>query len=381
MLRRLRPVFYLLGVALVIGSLVGARALTGDGKAADSKTANPAANGAKAGGLIVLGTVDSTPSKVSYGLPPMLPSGTISAVFVKEGQEVKKGDKAKGIPGDKLYEFDSSLQKHDLALAKIAVLQAQNELAKANEAKKQHDAKVEIMKQAVALAADKTKWHESHHKLVKGNLEQGYKAQGKAESEWPELMAINEQLYKANIDWNVAARELKLKQAELAALEAVDAQLLVKQAEIGIKQTQEVQEKAQTAVDKCTVWAQSDGTVEQLKISEGTTLGISTRDPALWLIPGGKRVVRAEVEAEFAHRVTDDLEGKEVTIADHTDPKLTYKGIVKRIPRTFLPKRSNEGFLGNDTQVLEVPIEVIDATPAGKPPLRVGQRVRVNLGQ
>ena len=378
MLRRLRPVFYLLGVALVIGSLVGARELTGNGQAADPKTANP---GVKAGGLIVLGTVDSNPSKVSYGLPPMLPSGTISAVFVKEGQEVKKGDKAKGIPGDKLYEFDSAIQKHDLELAKIAVLQAKNELAKASEAKKQHDAKVAIMKQAVALATDKMKWHEDLYKLVKGNLEQGYKAQGKAEAEWPALMAINEQLYKANVDWNVAAQELKLKQRELAALETVDTQLLVKQAEIGIKQTQEVQEKAQTAVDKCTVWAQSDGTVEQLKISEGTTLGISSRDPALWLIPGGKRIVRAEVEAEFAHRVTNDLEGKEVTITDHTDPKLTYKGIVKRIPETFLPKRSNEGLLGNDTQVLEVPIEVIDATPAGKPPLRVGQRVRVNLGQ
>jgi multidrug resistance efflux pump len=378
MLRRLRPAFYLLGVALVVGSLLGARALTGNGHAADPKSANPAA---KAGGLIVLGTVDSTPSKVSYGLPPMLQSGTISKVFVTEGQEVKKRDESKGVKGDRLYEFDSSLQTHDLELAKIAVSQARNELAKANEAKKQHDAKVVLMKQAVAAAADKTQWHENLHKLVKGNLEQGYKTQGKPESEWPALMAINEQLYKANVDWNVADRELKLKQAELAALETVDTQLLVTQAEIGVKQAEEVQRKAQTAVDKCTVWAQSDGTVEHLKISEGTTLGISTREPALWLIPSGRRIVRAEIEAEFAHRVTSDLEGKEVVIKDHTDPSLTYKGKVMRIGETFLSKRSNEGFIGNDTQVLEVPIEVLDPAPAGKPPLRVGQRVRVHLGQ
>jgi hypothetical protein len=118
-----------------------------------------------------------------------------------------------------------------------------------------------------------------------------------------------------------------------------------------------------------------------VKISEGTTLGISSRDPALWLVPAGTRIVRGEIEAEFAHRVGDGLKGKEVTIADHTDPKLTYKGKVLRISDTFLPKRSSDGLLGNDTRVLEVRIEVVDAAPAGIPPLRVGQRVRVNLGQ
>jgi hypothetical protein len=118
-----------------------------------------------------------------------------------------------------------------------------------------------------------------------------------------------------------------------------------------------------------------------VKISEGTTLGVGTRDPALWLVPGGSRIVRAEVEAEFAHRVTNDLLDKEVVIKDHTDQSLTYRGKVVRIGDTFMPKHSPEGILGNDTRVLPVEIEVLDAKPKGKPPLRVGQRVRVQLGQ
>ena len=45
-LRRVRPVLFVLGVALVVGSLLGARALTngnGQGNGEQPKTANPAA--------------------------------------------------------------------------------------------------------------------------------------------------------------------------------------------------------------------------------------------------------------------------------------------------------------------------------------------------
>jgi hypothetical protein len=92
-------------------------------------------------------------------------------------------------------------------------------------------------------------------------------------------------------------------------------------------------------------------------------------------------VIRTEVEAEFAPRIGDDKLGKTVTITDHSDPKLTYQGIVRRIPKVFLPRRSTDsGFIANDTRVLEVIVEVVDANPPGKPPLKVGQKVRVNFG-
>ena len=140
--------------------------------------------------------------------------------------------------------------------------------------------------------------------------------------------------------------------------------------------------KAQAVVDLCVVRAKLPGTIEQVSIGHGSTIGVGTRAPALWLIPAGTRVVRAEVEADFAHRVGPDLQGKTVTISDHTDAKLTYTGVVRRIPPVFMLKRGNaENFPGSDTRVLEAVIDVSDPAPAGKPPLRVGQRVRVNLGQ
>ena len=66
--RRLRPALFVVGVALLVGSLVGARELTkanGQGNGEPPKTANPSSNG-KLSGPIVLGTVDSEPSPVPY---------------------------------------------------------------------------------------------------------------------------------------------------------------------------------------------------------------------------------------------------------------------------------------------------------------------------
>ena len=383
MLKRLRPAMYLVGVALVGAMLLGARALTGNGHAADNqKTANPPAKPQpNTGGLIVLGTVDSSPSPVAYGLPPVLQSGTIAKVYVKDGQEVKKGDPTKGIPADKLYEFDASIQKRDLDLAKTAVEQARNELAKAREAKKQHEKNVVKMEKVVESARTKVTTAGQLYHLIEQNLKESYTAQGVEKALWPQKLANNPDLFKANAEYADAVAARDRFEAELDMLKAANVDLVVKQAEIGIKQAEEQQAKAQTAVDLCTLWAKSDGTVEQVKITEGSTLGISTRDPALWIVPSGPRIVWAEVEAEFAHRVTNELIDQEVLIADHTNPKLTYKGKVLKIGGTFLPKRSPEGILGNDTRILPVRIEVLDPEPVGKPPLRVGQRVRVHLGQ
>lgn len=374
-LRRIRPALIVLMVVLSVGMIVGAGALTaGHGNANDTtKSANPpAASSTKVGGPITMGTVDSDPPPVSYGLPTVLQSGSVAEVFVKDGQEVKAGDK--------LYSFDTSIQTSDLRRAETAVAVQQRKVDEAKETAKQHAQKVTVLKTGVNVVAEKVKWQSYLVTLIEGNLNKGYMAEKIPEPEWKAKRDLNPELYKANIDRTTAENELALKKAELVALEAADPQVLVREAEAGVDQAKAEEHKAQTAIDLCTVKAKTAGTIEQVRISPGATLGISTRDPALWLIPAGPRVVRAEVEADFAHRVSADIIGREVTIYDHSDPKFTYKGIVRRVGSTFLPKRS-ESLLQTDTRVLEAVVEVTDPAPAGKPPLRVGQRVRVNLGQ
>ena len=111
----------------------------------------------------------------------------------------------------------------------------------------------------------------------------------------------------------------------------------------------------------------------------GMTFGPSTRTPVLWLLPSGKRVVRAEVEAEFAYKIAEK-EGRKVTIYDGSNFTLVYEGTLRRISTGYLPKRSQvDSLTVNPTKVLECTIEVTDPTPPGKPPLRIGQPVRVSF--
>ena len=129
-LRQVRPMLYVLGVALVVGSLLGARALTnGNGKSkgngnGEQKTANPAGINGRLTGPIVLGWVDSEPSPVPYLLPPVLQSGTVAKVYV-EGNQVVKAE-------DPLYEFDTTIQTRNLEKAQKTVA-AKTKVASAEE--------------------------------------------------------------------------------------------------------------------------------------------------------------------------------------------------------------------------------------------------------
>src|SRR5687767_4754144 len=109
-LRKMRPVLIGLGLALAIGSLIGARALT-NGSTADA-SGKPPDGGSRAGGPVVLGLVDSDPPPVAYGLPPVLQSGTVSEVLVKDGTEITAEKIQRG--ENVLYKFDDTIQQADV---------------------------------------------------------------------------------------------------------------------------------------------------------------------------------------------------------------------------------------------------------------------------
>ena len=374
-LRKMRPVLIVIGLGLAIGSLVGARALTHGSNADASGAKGDAAPPRAAGGPIVLGTVDTNPPPVSYGLPPVLQSGAVLKVSVKDGEEVRAGQE--------LYSFDATIQQKDLERARAAVAYAATKVKQAEELAKQHKSTIEFTRDSALKNAErKVSLADAYYKLVRETLTKGYRIEKIPEGEWEDKLKIDPTLYKARVDYDAAVGEVDVVKANLRRLEAADPQVQVAEAQATVEQARAEESKALSAVELCVIKAKTAGTVEQVSISPGTTLGIGTRTPALWLIPAGPRVVRAEVEADFAHRIGPDRVGKTVTISDHSDAKLTYTGTVRHIGNTFLLKRASaENFLGGDTRVIEAVIDVPDSAPQGKPPLRVGQRVRVNLGQ
>ena len=373
-LRRTRPVLFLCGGFLLIGSLLGATLLATGAKPGDApKTAAPT-NGKNGSGPVFIGFVDSDPVPVWYGLPTVMQSGQIAKLFVKEGEHVDAGAP--------LYAFDSTLLEKDLAIAEKAVAVAEADVHAAEAKVNEHQNTIEAQQVAVDAARDKVMLSERTLEVVRANKLEAYKNQGKEPSTWESLLKMDERILELEAVYRPAITAHKAEQTKLNALKKTDPTVLVKKAKAGVEQAEAVTQKARTAVELCTVKAKSAGIVEQITIDRGTVLGISTRTPALWLIPDGPRVVRAEVEAEFAHRVTTKMINREVVIYDNTDPKITYKGKFLRVSGSFLSKRSaGENLLGNDTKVLEAVVEVLDPSPEGLPPLRIGQKVKVNFGQ
>ena len=376
-LQKFRPLLLFFGGLLVIGSLLGAKVLTAGGSEDKGQSPGEPTNGNDGSGPVVLGYADSDPSPIKPGLPPVLQSGEVAEVFVKAGDEVKAGDK--------LYRFNTTIHEAKLATAEAGVVTAKAELAKAEGAAAQHAKKVDLQKQVVAAARDKEQLALEAWKLAKWNKEEFYRLNSVPKEQWEEKLKYDVTLFELYSAHSVATRQHELAKAELADVEAAKANQmdkLVDLAKAEVKRVETLVDEARKAIELCTVKAKVDGTVERVYVTPGDVMGISSREPAMILIPAGPRVIRAEVEAEFAHRVGQDKIGKTVTIHDHTDPKVQYRGVVKRIPTSFLPKRTSEGgFVPNETRVLEAVIEVTDPTPRGMPPLRVGQKVRVNFGQ
>lgn len=370
-LHKARPALVVVGVLLLVGSLLGARLLApGAGGGTDPSAAPPPA--ATGSGPIVLGYVDSNPRPVETGLPPVLQSGEVVEVFVRSGDEVKAGAP--------LYRFNTRPleAKVNRALQTVNVALANVERARAAETG--YPRMVEAQELKVRAAEEKVRATAENVRVYEANLRDVFKANPPEIAEKlfekdPERLKLRAQMTPAPLE-----RDAEKLSLEVLRAKAVDAAVDRKAAEAQVEEARAAVSEAKTAVELCTVRALVAGTVERVNVGPGDVIGVGTRTPAMVLVPAGPRVVRAEVEAEFAHRVGSDKIGKEVVIHDHSDPKLTYKGTVKRVGDAFLPKRSASALAPNETLVLEALVEVADPAPPGKPPLRVGQRVKVNFG-
>lgn len=372
----------LVGVALLAVSLVAARL----NSPPQSANGDKPQVGTHAGGSgpTVLGTVDT-----EQGVLPLFPPGppamaslTVKKVLVKPGATVH--------PGDVLVEFDSSTVAEKKTQAEHAVTEAAWTAELARLKAELHSQTVEKARIGVRKAEGDLSFAEKALKAVSDTLEENLKiatvnatdrtplSEEQKElrrSRSPELLKANADVAAAKI--GVEAAKHELKQAESAAT-LLDAD--TKRASAAGLRAQAAVAEATAVLESFKLKAQVAGTVERITVAEGVTVGPTNREPLLYLIPAGPRVVRAEVEAEFAHKI-DEFIGKPVTIRAGQNFGDTYAGVARRVSGAFLPKRfGSDALVGNQTRVLECLIEVADPAPAGKPPLRPGQPVRVTFG-
>ena len=107
---------------------------------------------------------------------------------------------------------------------------------------------------------------------------------------------------------SVAVEEKKLKQLEL-----VDPSIDIARAQAEVDAKRAMLDSARFACDECKMKAPSDGRVLRLSVGAGETIGTLPKQPPVQFLPDGPRIVRAEVEQEFANRVK---EGQAADIQD-----------------------------------------------------------------
>ena len=132
--------------------------------------------------------------------------------------------------------------------------------------------------------------------------------------------------------------------------------------------------QARLALAECALKAPTAGTVLRLLTAAGEVLPGTAGQPAVQFLPRGPRVIRAEVDQEFAGRVAV---GQVAVARDDASPGREWRGRVVRLSDWYARRRSVslEPFQRTDVRTLECLIEV----EPGQPSLRIGQRMQVTL--
>jgi HlyD family secretion protein len=337
------PFLVWVGIALLTASVAG----VGWGlhlPASDGSLPSPANQGRKAVGF---GHVD-----VKGGVIPLYPlqPGRVVKVEVQDNQEVKAAAP--------LFQMDETLARETVAEAEAAVTAAEAQLKQAKLQPQQHAKQIEGQEAVIAAR---------EHELTVARLKRDHARE-----------MVNKGLTREDLakmaDEAVKGLEdaLKGEKAKLDGLKTIDPTVGVIRAEQDLKVSKANLKKARFGLSECTLKAPCDGTVLRLLVNEGETLGTNPHQPAIYFCPKKPRIVRAEVEQEFASGVALY---QNASIQDDTRSGPTWKGKVVQVSDWFTKRRSIwlEPLQFNDVRTLECIIELDPATP----PLRIGQRVRV----
>lgn len=368
-------------ICLAAAALVGANRLL-DGNASTSTAAGGQAGRTPAspttpppGGVIVLGTVG--PDPIPVGPPAVAALATVTKVLAKEGETVE--------PGAPLVQFDDRIYRTKLDQARAELRAAEVDLAKAGVNSQTHQVQIELQEIAIKSAQDELISAENVLKGITDALERVLTAERNINTNQPLSDAEkqrrrdeNPELQRAKAAVSLLQNKVEAEKKKLDLLKLDPIGLTRDQAAAKVERLKATVAEAETAVDLCLVRAPVAGTLEQVLATPGMTYGPSTRTPLVWMVPSGNLIVRAEVEAEFASRVAGST-GKSVTVYDHNNFAVTYEGTVARVGTAFLPKRTTGDTLSVTAaaRVLECIIDVPEPAPSGRPPLRIGQPVRV----
>lgn len=278
--------------------------------------------------------------------------GQVLHLLCKEGDHVKSGQV--------LIELDAAQAKAQLAAAESAVKEARIKLDQAGRAPADHASRVEQQTQSVAAAQRRL----DAQRRQAERLEKLHETVAVAEEN---LQTARDRV--AELQASVAVEQSRLEQLKL---DHPQDQLALAQA--GLASAEARLAMARDLVDRHSLRAPDDGMILRVLVSKGQMVGGPTQGPSIWFCADRPRIIRCEIDQEFADRVMD---GQSVEIVDDLPGGKRWTGRVLRAGDWIATRRSmlDEPFQKNDVRTLEC-LVAIDPNQAS---VRIGQRMRVIL--
>lgn len=278
--------------------------------------------------------------------------GEVEEILVKEDQHVTTGTP--------MVRLRSVLAKQNVAQAEAAVARAEVGLEQAKRAPAEHRLRVQLQEHAVAASQARL---EAQQRQV-DKLERLLKISATADEN---LRSAQDQLREVKIlvdSEDVRIEQLKLERPS-EAISVAESALADARSQLAIAREQ---------LARHTLAAPVDGVVLRVLVGPGETLGVHQREPAVWFCPSKPRIVRCEIEQEFANAVTP---GMRADVYLDGDSSTVYGGTVLRCSEWIAPRRylPDDPTLRTDVRTMECLVQL----DPKESPLRIGQQVRVVL--
>src|SRR5262245_60071830 len=286
--RWLRRVLWVVGIVVLVMSFVGVGRLRSEMNGVPATEDTEHAEPAKGRFIVAFGHVD-----VEAGVASLSPAqpGRVSKILVKEGVEVKSGDE--------LLRFDDALVRTRLRAALADLKAAQKQLEEVRLLPRQHESRVRQQREAVEAA---------RHRLVSAQ----HLFEHKQKLGQGNLISRKEVDVVAETVKELAAAE-RAEAEKLRALELIDPATAVARAEADVDAKQANVDQVRELLHEHILRAPDNGIVLRILVSPGDQLGPQSRQPAIFFCAAAPRIVRAEVEQEYARRVTP---GQSATVED-----------------------------------------------------------------
>ena len=341
-----------IGLVVLVASIIGAtwvlRSGAGEGTP-KTEIKQPGLNPRETDFTAAIGYADVEP-KISGVMP--VQAGRIQEVLVKEDDIVKAGDH--------LVKLDDSLARFNLERADADLQAAQLQLDNAMKFPQQHKNDIAAQEKAIRVAEDKLAAATAHAKHVKGLAKSQLTNALDAEA--------------AEAASRAAEGIVDGEKIRLETLKLVDPEIQIQRAKADVRDKTAQLDTAKYALKECTLVAPIDGKVLRVLVGRGELVSPQSPQPAIQLAPVKPRIIRAELEQEFAARVAI---GDHARIEDDSHANIQWTGKVIRMSDWFAPKRNaiREPLQFSDVRTLECIIG-LELKPGQHEP-RIGQRVRV----